>query len=158
MNVHPDTKVLEESHPLGKTADNDTRTKSPTKQRVAEARNASRWRDMDSADKSLLDKLKVAPHLSSNPEMLSPQPVQGPDDSFQPPIWFLQTMQKIAATATTTPAKPDVMFEMTEEARRYSHDRLTEHDFNLLKLIQANEGTTLDYGSEFRPMGQLEPF
>jgi hypothetical protein len=53
--------------------------------------------------------------------------------------------------------KPNVMFETTDAARVYNHDRLAEHDFNLSKLIQANHGSTLDYGSEFRPMSQLEP-
>jgi hypothetical protein len=95
-------------------------------------------------------------YISSDPNKFTPPPVWGPDDTFEPPEWFLPTMERIASAKMATPSKPNVMFEMTDTARAYNHDRLAEHDFDLSKLIRANHGSTLDYGSEFRPMSQLE--
>jgi hypothetical protein len=66
-------------------------------------------------------------------------------------------MEQIANAMINVQSKPNMMFKMTDAARAYNHERLTEHDFNLSRLIQANTGITLAYGSKFRPMEQLEP-
>jgi hypothetical protein len=147
--------ALEESTPLGKTADSEG-AESLEKTRIAEVRNAKRWHEMDTADEKLLGK-STDQYLSQDPRMYTPATVWGPDDSFQPPEWFLPMLKVIAEAPVETPLKPDVMFEMSDEARKYNHDRLAEHNFDMSMLIQANQGTTLDYGSEFRPMYQLEP-
>jgi len=109
---------------------------------------------MDTADEDLLGK-STGPYLSSDPNSFSPDPIKGPDDSFEPPDWFLRTLIKIAMSPVIVPSKPNVMFEMSDEARQFNHDRLREHGFDLSELLKANVGTTLDFGSEFRPVSQL---
>ena len=54
------------------------------------------------------------------------------------------------------PTKPNVMSDMSNAAKQFNHNRLREHNFDIAQLIQANQGSTLDPGSEFCPIDQLE--
>jgi hypothetical protein len=54
-------------------------------------------------------------------------------------------------------AEARCQIQMSDKARQYNHERLAEHNFDLPTLIQANQGTTLDYGPKFRQILQLEP-
>jgi hypothetical protein len=57
---------------------------SPTKRRKADYRNDARWTQMDAADADLIGKLG-SHYLSRDPNSFTPDPILGPDDSFDPP-------------------------------------------------------------------------
>jgi hypothetical protein len=52
---------------------------------------------------------------------------------------------------------PNIKFDMSDEARQHNSEQLKLHNFELEKLLISNEGTTMGFGSEFRPMSHLEP-
>jgi hypothetical protein len=52
---------------------------------------------------------------------------------------------------------PNIKFGMSDEARQHNSEQLKLHNFELEKLLTSNEGTTMGFISEFRPMSQLEP-
>ena len=47
-------------------------------------------------------------------------------------------------------------FDMNSEAAETNLSVLREHGMNLSKALKAQEGSPLDYGSEFRPIHKLE--
>lgn len=52
---------------------------------------------------------------------------------------------------------PKFKFDMSAEARQFNSDQLELHDYDMEKLLLANQGTTLGFSSEFQPLEQLEP-
>ena len=85
------------------------------------------------------------------------EPIRGPDDTFQPPAWFLQELVKLSKTETKTPLKSPIVFETTKEARETNAAILASTGFCVKTLIENHSETTLGYGSEFRTVDQLRP-
>ena len=48
------------------------------------------------------------------------------------------------------------MFQLTNEAARHNTQLLSTFDFDLEKVLEAHPGTVSSYGSELRPLDQLE--
>jgi hypothetical protein len=84
-----------------------------------------------------------------------PEPVTGPDDSFIPPQSFLEALKSVSASAVPVPKKPSVHFSSTPRAVQANAELLAKYDFDLERLLDAKFGTTVEYGSEFRPLPQL---
>ena len=55
-----------------------------------------------------------------------------------------------------TPRKPSFRFEYTEEAAQFNVNILKRVNYNMCDAIQAERGSTMWYGSEYRPVAQLE--
>ena len=70
---------------------------------------------------------------------------------------FFRTVEQIYGTAVPTPTASEVHFEYTVDAAEHNAALLASFEYDMDKLIDANMGTTLQYGSEVRPMSQLQP-
>jgi len=96
-------------------------------------------------------------YLSGTATDFFADPIRGPDDASEPPHWFLEELEKLSKTQTRAPKKPPINFEVGIQAAENNGELLKKHGFDLGKLIDSNKGTTLDYGSEFRPVKTLKP-
>jgi hypothetical protein len=119
-------------------------------------RNANRLEQANRADVNTLGET-LSVYLSSDPNLFLPEPVVGPDDSFPTPGWFLHELQIIADSPCPVPAKPDIQFEVSMLAAQHNANLLQEFDYDIAKLLDKQRGTTLDFGSEFRPASKLKP-
>ena len=63
----------------------------------------------------------------------------------------------MAAVETPVPTASPLQFEFTLDAASRNVSVLEEFGFDLDAFIRAHPGTTLSYGSELRPLDQLEP-
>ena len=96
-------------------------------------------------------------HLDPRAEMFFLPPFVGPDDGFDPPGWFIREVGRIIGTETRTPGRPPIQFDLTKAALENNADVLKNVGYDLSRLIDENEETTLHYGSEFRTVAELEP-
>ncbi|KAI2512067.1 hypothetical protein MHU86_2355 [Fragilaria crotonensis] len=94
-------------------------------------------------------------YLEVNPESFFPPPLEGPNDRFTPPGWFLSALTEIGNTQEPTPNKSPIQFASTAEAARANDDILRSVNYDLEELIKQFPNTTLGYGSEFRSTKQL---
>jgi hypothetical protein len=134
-------------------------------------RNNERLRTVDADDRKVLEGESLAPRLSQphirpgnpanqtylnvDPKLFFPPPRKGPDDRYTPPGWFLTALTKLGNTREHPPNKSPIQFASTEEAARANAETLKSVNYDLAKLIGKFPNTTLGYGSEFRPTGQL---
>ena len=82
--------------------------------------------------------------------------VGGPDDSFSPPPWLLHCVQTNAETPVPVPDPPPVKFATDAASVRHNTSLLEQSGFNMETLLQQAQSTTLGFGSEFRPLQQLQ--
>jgi hypothetical protein len=122
---------------------------SPQEKR-ADQRNEGRLAKANQVDADILGK-----YLPSSAKLFLPTPVPGPDDHFTKNPEFLDRLRTVTSAPAPTPASPSVKFDTSSHAMKHNSRLLKESDYNLEKLFLANSGTTLDYGSEFRPINQL---
>ena len=66
-------------------------------------------------------------------------------------------MESIANAAVPTPLKSPIEFEFTMDAATHNSNLLEQVGYNLGKFINNHPGSTISYGSELRPVEQLEP-
>lgn len=64
----------------------------------------------------------------------------------------------MAGTAAAVPRRPSVLFNKSPEAIEHNTRLLEKFDFDLERLLESNQGTTLSHGSEFGPVGSLALF
>jgi hypothetical protein len=121
----------------------------------AATQNETRAQQANIEDENTLGEPKH--HCSSGPNCFLPAPVSGPDDTFRPPIWFLQEITVIAATPPPTPTKSSVRFDVSPEAAEHNASLLGEIDYDFQKFFSTQAGSTLDFGSKFWPVEQLRP-
>jgi hypothetical protein len=132
--------------------DPDLRTpgESSKQQRTAELRNQERLEQANVEDNEILSK-----YLSSDRPFVTAT-VWGPDDNFEPPGWLMENVRQVATMKVETPSKPSIAFAMTTEAATHNSSLLEQYDYDFDRFISSQQGTTLGYGSEFRPISQLE--
>jgi hypothetical protein len=75
--------------------------------------------------------------------------IQGPNDWFDPPTWFLKNAREVAGMALPTPDKAVVMFAMTKATVEHNTQLLQYHHWDFDKFLWGQQETTLAYGSEF---------
>jgi hypothetical protein len=121
------------------------------KQRAAEERNTKRVAEANRKDEALLSE-----YLQGEIESILPEPIEGPDDAFDPGEKLLARLTEVASTTTEPPKQAPVEFSTLPEALQANDELLREYDYDLAKLINAFQETTLGYGSEFRPVEQLK--
>ena len=122
----------------------------------AAARNDVRLAQANLEDATTLGE-NTTRYCSSDPNCFLPEPVLGPDDTFSPPSWFLREIHIIAAEPSPTPTKSSVRFDVSKEAADHNASLLREIDYDFQRFFQAQTGTTLDFGSEFRRLEQISP-
>jgi hypothetical protein len=76
--------------------------------------------------------------LDYRPEMFFLPPIMGPDDSFEPPEWFLREVARISRRTTPTPVKPPIRFETSTEAAWENANEL-KMGYDLSRLIEENK-------------------
>ena len=97
-------------------------------------------------------------HLTSDSLDFFSEPPVGPEYAFDPPVWFLEELARIAVMEDPpVPTKLAIVFENTSGAAAENERALEAFDFDIEKLIAANQSTTLGCGSEFRPVNQPRP-
>ena len=136
------------------------------------ARNTQRLRTADASDAAIIGESTLietcssfvdggigggSTFLSADAKSFFPAPIVGPDDSFEPPSWFLEAVKGIFKVKTITPSKPPFMFEAGKRATLHNAELLRGFGYDLGKLIQAYESSTLGFGSEFRTVAELRP-
>ncbi len=123
----------------------------PTSQQVIDRkRNEDRVIQRDERDRELMG--KYLPSLDNVFNEL----VEGPDDDFEPPSWFLQAVQEVAGTAVQPPKAPPIKFATDDKSLADNARLLERFDFDIAELLDHFADTTIGYGSEFRPTEQLQ--
>ena len=110
-------------------------------------------------DRRVLDEGNRGPprsFLENRPELFFLPPLMGPDDRFTPPAWFFREITNISSTDTKTPSnrRSDSRCRQTRWKRTPRCWKMW--DTTCQDSSRENVGSTLDYGSEFRTVGELE--
>ena len=109
-------------------------------------RNAVCLELQNKQDCNLLSKCHLPKHLS---DLFGPAFVGTDDEQFSPPPWLLESVSKVVSTLTSTPAAPPFRFSSDDANVTYNTELLRINDFDLTKIIEENQHTSLCYGSEF---------
>lgn len=138
--------------------------RSTTSSRRGDERNANRLKVADAADRVTLGESPESVtrscgvgHLPGDASMFFPEPIVGPNDEFDTPAWFLKAIRGICETPSPIPTKSPIMFEISEQAAKHNASVLGQVGFDVGRLIQSHESSTLGFGSEFRQVGELRP-
>jgi hypothetical protein len=149
--AQPSTKKVSFTSPVGvdPTAPNSLLI-------AAAARNENRLLQANSEDQQTLGEIQRN-YLPADPSRFLPEPIAGPDDTFTPPPWFIREIKIIAVTPAPTPTKSAVRFDVSAEAAEHNASLLRDVDYDFQRFFETQAGTTVDFGSEFRPLEQLSP-
>jgi hypothetical protein len=130
----------------------DEPPKEKTKvERVAEKRNRARVERADATDQKLLSK-----YLPTNIDDFLPSAIPGPDDSFTPPAWLMEAIEEVMNSTAPIPKAPPVKFDLSEESIQHNTELLKGCELDMQELLVKHQDTTLGFGSEFRPIEQME--
>jgi hypothetical protein len=94
-------------------------------------------------------------YLTADPAFYFAAPVEEPDDSFDAPDWFLNELQTIASATVPTPDKATIRFKGSANAADFNADLLRSLNYSIPDLLESQRGTTVSFGSEFRPVNQV---
>jgi hypothetical protein len=94
-------------------------------------------------------------YLTTDPTFYFAAPLEGPDDSFDAPGWFLNKLERIASAAVPTPDKATIRFEVSANAAEHNADLLRSLNYSIPDLLESQRGTTVSFGSKFRSVNQL---
>jgi hypothetical protein len=64
-------------------------------------------------------------------------------------------MEEVAATAAVTPLAPPTRFDLSEYSVKFKSELLKESNLDAEEFLAKHQDTTLNFGSKFRPMGDL---
>jgi hypothetical protein len=150
-----ETNLLNDFDPSAHQADSDTEeleTSGGGKKvmTVANRRNLARVAQANASDRELLSK-----YLPSSIDKFFPAAILGPDDNFVPPAWLMKAITEVAAKAVKAPNAPPVRFDLSEESVLHNSELLRESGLDLGKFLAQHQDTTLNFGSEFRPIADL---
>jgi len=70
---------------------------------------------------------------------------------------FYSTVESVAKSTAPAPSSSPFQFEFTVEAATHNSNLLEDFGYDLGKFIDQHPGSTISYGSELRPLDQLEP-
>jgi hypothetical protein len=126
-------------------------TKPPASALLPTERNTARLKLANEGDHKTMSK-----YLPSSLESFLMAPVVGPDDYFNPAPSFMDAIREVAKTPAPVPKAPPIHFSTNPEALKHNAQLLQSHQYSMESLISRNNETTLAYGSEFRPIHQLE--
>jgi hypothetical protein len=121
-------------------------------EKIAVRRNRDRVEQANVTDHKLTSKY----YLPSTIDEFLPSKIPGPDDAFIPPEWLMEAIEEVAKAEAPAPKAPPVKFDLSEEAVRFNTELLKDNGLSLERLLKEQQDTTLGFGSEFRPLDQLE--
>ena len=82
----------------------------------------------------------------------------GPNDTFEPPPWFLKEIIVIAVAPSRPPNKASVRFDVSKEAAEHNMAvLLQEVHYDFQRFLETQAESTLAFGSGFRPIEELRP-
>jgi hypothetical protein len=113
-------------------------------------RNESRVIERDLQDRATLGK-----YLPSDVHLFVPPPAIAPSEDFLPPKSFTDAIKSVFHSPTMAPKRAPIAFSTDPAALQHNSSLLAQHNFDLSSLYHACPGTTLDYGSEFRPIESI---
>jgi hypothetical protein len=120
-------------------------------ERIANRRNLDQIERANLPDQKLLCK-----YLPPSVPEFRPNSIPGPDDSFTPGPALLKAKQTVFEAHVDAPFKPPVWFDVTNEAVQHNSGLFKDCNFDLARFLHENQNSTLAFGSEFRPVAQLE--
>jgi hypothetical protein len=125
---------------------------------VANNRTAYRITVKDQIDRSTTGEFPGprAKYFPSDPQRVFPDPLVGPDDFFNPGPSLLTKIVSIMRRRTPPPLAPPFQFGVTPADLRHNARILAEANFDFTRLLPAHQESTLGFGSEFRPLRDLE--
>jgi hypothetical protein len=122
-----------------------------------ERETASGRRNRDRVDQAnATDQKLTSKHLPFDIDEFLPNAIPGHDDLFTPPAWLMEAIKAVAKTKAPAPGAPPVNFSLSEEAIQFNTDLLKDNKLSLDRLLLEHQHATLGFGSEFRPLEQLE--
>jgi hypothetical protein len=119
------------------------------KEKIADRRNRNRVEQADATDQKI-----VCKYLPPIEEFL-PSKIPGPDDKFVPPAWLMRAVEEVLASDPPAPKSPPIQFSLSEKSVQHNTELLKACNFDMEELLAAHQDTTLNFGSEFRPLDQL---
>ena len=125
----------------------------PKKLSAAARRNAYRLELRNKKDQKLLSKSHLPNNLS---DVFGPAFVGPDDEQYAPKPWLLESISRVARTTTPAPSAPPFLFSTDDSSVSHNTELLRVNDYDLTRIIEDNQHTTLCYGSEFRDIEDLE--
>ena len=116
----------------------------------ARKRNVQRLREATVSDCQILSK-----YLPSDISIFFPFGLVGPDDHFHPLQSWVDTLIEVARSPCQVPGPPLVRLSLDGEDLDENTRFLAECNWDLEEVFRRHAGTTVDHGSEFRPIRQL---
>ena len=116
----------------------------------ARVRNVRRLREATVSDCKILSK-----YLPSDISVFFPFGLVGPDDHFQPSRDWLNGVIRVAKAVCAVPGPPLVRLSLDQDDLDHNTRFLADCDWDLEEVFRRHAGTTVDHGSEFRPIEQL---
>jgi len=117
----------------------------------ARERNVRRLREATMKDCQILSK-----YMPSEISVFFPFGLVGPDDYFRPSQSWVEEVIKVAKTECTVPGRPQVRLGLEQEDLEHNTLFLAHCDWDMREVYRRHVGTTVDHGSEFRPLEQLQ--
>ena len=137
-------------------ADSDEEDQRPKEREETTKETTATRRNRDRVDQAnVTDQRLTSKYLPKIDEFL-PNTIPGPDDAFIPPPWLMEAIEEVAKAKAPIPEAPPVKFDLSEEAVRFNTELLKDNELSLERLLLEQQHTTLGFGSEFRPLDQLE--
>ncbi len=116
----------------------------------ARLRNVRRLRAANDQDNNILSK-----YLPSDVRAFFPVGVEGPDDFRVPSDSWVSEIIAVAETSCPAPRKPFVLFDCSSQSLERNTRYLESCGWDMCEVFRQHVGTTVDHGSEFRPIDQL---
>ena len=116
----------------------------------ARMRNVSRLREANEQDGNELSK-----YLPTDIRRIFPFGLECPEDDSVPSQEWLERVATVGRTPCTIPSRPTFSFSTSEESVKYNTDFLASNGWDLGEALREHLGSTVDHGSEFRPVEQL---
>jgi hypothetical protein len=113
-------------------------------------RNVRRLRAANEQDNNILSK-----YLPSDVRAFFPVGVEGPDDFRVPSNSWVSEIIAVAETSCPVPRKPLVLFDCSPSSLERNTRYLESCGWDMCEVFRQHIGTTVDHGSEFRPIDQL---
>ena len=116
----------------------------------ARLRNVRRLRAANDQDIQILSK-----YLPSETRAFFPFGVEGPIDFRAPSNSWMSEVLAVAGTSCPVPTKPIVAFDCSPSALEWNTGYLESCGWDMVEVFRQHVGSTVDHGSEFRPVDQL---
>jgi hypothetical protein len=68
----------------------------------------------------------------------------------------MQATEEVAESEAPTPLAPPIRFDLSNNSVKFNSELMKESGLDLGKFLAQHQDTTLNFGSEFHPIGDLE--